>query len=208
MKLSKLILVFFIPIGLSAQSNIKRYMFKMSPQHLTLKMLRVGVERLNNNQTKGFSLYLFGAANDKENFYSNFPYTGGGAEIQARKYLNTFTNKTNSQGQSFAQSVYLAGFAQGGIFRWGREYSPPFTSQADRYKYDKNIALGFSIGLQRTVWKILILDVFAGGGFQKGWSEASLATPIRYSYQNSRFSGPGYTGVLPKGGLMLGIYLK
>jgi hypothetical protein len=203
--MKRLFLLILFPTSLCAQEDAVRYVFKTSPQHLALNMLKIGVERLNNTQTKSFSLYLYGAANDRDQSYSNFPYSGGGAEIQARKYLNTFGIKTNGKGQSFAQSVYLAGFAQGGMFRWNND--EPYVSQANHRNFDKNIAMGFTIGLQRTFWKVLVMDVFAGGGFQKGWSEASQATPIRWTFNNDRFSGPGYTGVLPKIGFNLGLVL-
>jgi hypothetical protein len=203
MKRITLILILLSSLGLIAQDKAKQYMFKMSPQHLSLNMLKVGVERLNNSQTKSFSLYLFGAANHRSQGYISFPYSGGGAEIQGRKYLNTFSIKTNSKGQSFSQSVYLAGFAQVGVFRWTNTY----TDQTSHQYFDKNIALGFTIGLQRTFWEVLVIDVFAGGGFQKGWSEASLATPIRWTFNNDRFCGPGYTGILPKVGLQIGVAL-
>jgi hypothetical protein len=201
--MKKLLILLFLPACLIAQDKAKQYMFKMSPQHLTLNMLKVGVERINKNQTKSFSIYLFGAANDRNQSYSNFPYSGGGAEIQTRKYLNTFSIKTNNKGQSFSQSVYLAGFAQGGLFRWTNIY----TDQTSHQYLDKNVALGFAIGLQRTFWKVLVIDVFAGGGFQKGWSEASPATPVRWTFSNDRFSGPGYTGILPKVGFNLGLMI-
>jgi hypothetical protein len=205
----------FIPMlvllstNLVAQNADPRYVFKMSPQHLALNILKIGFERINKQRTRSLSFYLNGALNDKqtnpEYYYPSFPYSGVGAEIQTRKYLNTLTSQQSKKGNAFMQSVYLAGFLHGGAYRWTDYYL--INSVRPRH-FDKSIAVGFAIGLQRTLWEVVVIDAYAGAGMQKGWSDASLEHLIRYSYKNNTFQGAGYTGVLPKAGLQIGIFLN
>ena len=73
-----------------------------------------------------------------------------------------------------------------------------------------NWGTGFVIGVHRTLWNVLFIDAYIGGGIQ--WSDVirSVTPPnvLNYSYGSYYDIGsPGYQGIMPKFGIQLGIPL-
>ncbi len=202
-----LCLALFIPFStLIAQDEEKlfnKFVFKMSPQHLTLNMLKVGLESFNKTRTISYTANFNVAANnnnqDELGYYGgNFPYNGVGIELQMRKYLNKLSVQQTKRGREYFQSVYFSGFLQGGTYK--KAFESTFVSTISA----KNIALGFTIGLQRTLWKVLTVDGYIGAGYQL--AERKIENyPFPYYYQG--FTQPGFSGILPKVGLNIGVAL-
>jgi hypothetical protein len=72
--------------------------------------------------------------------------------------------------------------------------------------YDtQHIAGGFTIGLQRTFWEVLAVDVFVGGGLR------SSAIDMKSNSENRSFytsvTEPGFSGIFPRIGAKLAIVL-
>jgi len=72
-----------------------------------------------------------------------------------------------------------------------------------------NWGTGFTIGFHRTLWNVLYIDAYLGGGIQ--WSDVIQMSTPNFNFDNySSYSGitdPAYQGIMPKFGLQLGIAL-
>jgi hypothetical protein len=220
------LLVLFFSVGINlltiAQDSTRfsRVVLKMSPQHLTLNMLKTGVEIFNKKRDYSLIILVGGVANNDtpdefDIFNHNFPYTGGGAEFHFRKYRSIPFRKQNRLGQAYDQGIYWSTFLQGNAYDGGDSgyfyVINPTTGTNDRMHYSfhqsiKNAAVGFTVGLQRTLWKILTADVYVGAGYQQSWITNSSPPPIRYT-QHSGELRPGHQGILPKAGFMIGAML-
>jgi hypothetical protein len=200
----------------------QRFMFKMSPQHLIQTTLKVGGEFFLKTKPASITVFLQAASNNssKEETYILFPYSGFGAEVGIRKYISPMQTITNRKGRQHTQGIYFSGFLQAGTYKGdynfiAYDYDPQTqTSTQQQIIYSQsaqNMATGFTIGLQRIYWNILSLDVYVGAGYQLSNDEIKGDFPADFDlrfYKSSGIHDAGYTGVLPKGGLMLGIYLK
>lgn len=197
------------------------WIFKTSPQHLTRNMLKVGGEFFNPTKTKSYSIFLQAVSNNKSNdpypLDRILPYNGAGIEISFRKYLSPFQEMTSKRGRVFEQGIYFSGFVQAGAYSGDFTYDDyVYNDQTQTYdmityhysKSAKNGALGFSIGVQRTFWKVLSLDAYLGAGFQISNLDVEGQTPDQYyGVSDYDLDQPGYYGILPKVGLLLGITL-
>lgn len=214
------VLVFCV---LAAQSQEKeapqRFMFKMSPQHLFQNTLKVGGEFFRKQGSSSMAIFLHAVSNnaDKDPYWL-FPYNGGGTEIAYRKYISPIQSRTTRKGRTFTQGIYFSVFLQGGIYEGDYDFldvnydrdTQTFTEERVIYKESaKNMATGFTIGLQQIYWKTLSLDLYLGAGYQAGQSSITGTPPDDlYTFYKSPLNDAAYTGVLPKGGLMIGIFLK
>jgi hypothetical protein len=198
-----------------------RYIFKTSPQHLVLNILKVGGEVVNKSRTGSFQLMIHAIANNRNDSYwsSAMPYNGFGTEFTFKKYLFPLQTLTTRKGRQFSQGIYLGGFLQGGI------YSGDFEGTDSDYSWDdtvqdwvrtetpydystkaQNVAAGFTIGFHRVYWKVLSLDAFIGAGYQSGYQKIT-GNPSEWADEYYDFAEPHYTGMLPKFGLNLGLVL-
>jgi hypothetical protein len=195
-----------------------KWIFKMSPQHLTQKVLKVGGEVFNESKTRSYQLFLQAVSDNKNGEYfccDDFGYNGFGTEIGMRRYLLPFKEVTNRRGRQFTQGIYFSGFLQGGLYRGDFEgidyvYDPGLnTSTPIAYDYTsnvRNVAVGFTIGLHRVIWKVLSLDVYMGAGYQASNEKMTGQKPdLNYYYY--LLNSPRYYGILPKVGVYLGLTL-
>jgi hypothetical protein len=197
-----------------------RYIFKTSPQHLVVNVLKVGCEIVNQSGTGSYQVMLHAIANNKNETYwsSSIPYNGFGTELMFKKYLYPLQTITTRKGRQFSQGIYLGGFIQGGIYSGDFEgtdsdYSWDETSQTyvrteSDYDYStkaKNVAAGFTIGFHRVYWKVLSLDAFIGAGYQAGHQKITGTRSEWAEFYD--FKKPHFYGVLPKFGLNLGLVL-
>jgi hypothetical protein len=191
--------------------------FKMSPQHLALNMLKVGLEKINKSGTRSFQFYLQAVANDKRDNYggSTFGYDGIGVEFMIRKYLSPMQQVTTRKGRQFMQGIYFGGFIQGGIYsgkvddEWISWDPITQTYSSTTYKYTdkpKNVATGFTIGMQRIYWKVLTLDAYIGAGYQISQQNISGNAP-EWAVEYYDFTEANYQGILPKIGITIGLAL-
>ena len=195
-----------------------RFMFKMSPQHLFQNTLKIGGEFFSKSKPSSFTLFLHAVSNNRDQDpYWLFPYNGGGAEISYRQYILPIQTRTTRKGRSFTQGIYFSAFLQGGAYKgdydfWDGHYdrvTNQYTEEHIIYQETaQNLATGFSIGLQQIYWKTLSLDLYLGAGYQAGQRSITGTTPDEPYNYTGPLDDAGYTGVLPKGGLMLGIFLK
>lgn len=199
-----------------------KYIFKMSPQHLAVNVLKVGGEVVNTSGTGSFQLMLQAISNNKnESYWTNngMPYNGFGTELMFKKYLFPLQKITTRKGRQFSQGIYFGGFLQGGLYSgdfagtehtWNWDNTTQTYVRTD-YDYDfstkaKNAAAGFVIGLHRVYWKVLSLDAFMGAGYQAGHQKIT-GNPSEWANELYNFTDPYYYGILPKFGFNLGLVL-
>jgi hypothetical protein len=193
-----------------------KYLFKMSPQHLTLNMLKVGLEKVNTDATNSIQLYAQVIANnDRDTYFWNNGYDGGGFELMFKRYLLPIQEATTRKGKPYTQGIYLGGFLQAGAYHgnFADIYTSwdPITQNYITVEYNykdktSNGAFGFTIGLQRIFWKVLALDAYVGAGYQLRNQQVVGDKPI-WVYDYIDFSDVNYRGILPKLGLTVGLVL-
>jgi len=198
-----------------------RALFKVSPQNFAINTLKVGAEFFNKTRTKSYSAFLYGrfdSNNDTQTYYfgDDF-YKGLGGEFQYRKYLNGFKSYQTKRGKDFLQGIYVAGYLTGGTYSNKGEFIQYSynnnTGQQNSYMVSVddqvvNWGTGFTIGVHRTLWRVLFIDAYIGGGIQ--WSDFNRkfnpSLPMSYS-SYSGITSPGYQGIMPKFGVSLGVAL-
>jgi hypothetical protein len=65
---------------------------------------------------------------------------------------------------------------------------------------------GFTIGYQKTLWQVIFLEAFVGGGIQYSYIIRSGQQGLAF-FRIGGVTDPGYKGILPKVGLNIGIAL-
>jgi len=203
-------------------SAFKRNILKIAPQQFAVNSLKIGVERFNTSLSKSYSLYVT-VRKDKGN-QIQFPtgFDGLGGEFQYRAYLKPLATYLNLEGKAYTQGVYLSGYVQGNSFS-GDQFYPysHFDQNTGSYivePFNRHLSIGnwgagFTIGFQRVLWEIIILDAYIGGGMQ--WSDVigqtygppSTYYPEYFFSPNYNFTDPEFNGILPKAGIHIGIAL-
>ena len=197
---------------------ISRTVFKLSPQHFTHNALKAGLERFNNNHTSSFAIFITGRLdNNEDNYFDREGYNGLAGEFQLRKYISPMKQHTSKKNNVYNQGVYGAAYVQGGSYsgKFAEQYMTfdPVTGgyvQTTQYDYKENIGnwgLGFTIGYQKTLWQVVFLEAFIGGGIQFADRTTSGTNPGGSYYGYDGITDPGYKGILPKIGIMIGIGL-
>jgi hypothetical protein len=66
-----------------------------------------------------------------------------------------------------------------------------------------SVSPGFTLGLQKTLWRVVFLDVYVGGGIRF----SDITPPTTSQYYDSDITDPGYEGIYPKIGAKIGVGL-
>lgn len=194
---------------------LSRTVFKVSPQHFAHNTLKAGVERFNGSYTGSFAIFATGTINNDIWSYSDEGYDGFTGEFQLRKYISPMKPLTSRQGKPFHQGIYGGVYAQAGYFAGefhGQTYRyEPMMPNPILVNYDyrhslTNGGVGFIMGYQRTLWQVVFLEAFLGGGIQFAGHDVSGALSPDY-LMNDAITDPGYEGIIPKMGLTIGIGL-
>lgn len=196
-----------------------RTLFKVSPQNFTQNTLKLGFERFNKKFSNSYLLYLTGMVDNDahEDMYAdNYGYDGFGAEFQFRRYVSPLTQYTTKRGRNYYQGIYLSGYVQAGHYSGDRMYETYTPNPDGGYFYTDfqvnedigNYGMGFTIGVQRTLWNIIFFDLFIGGGVQLSDIIRSGKLPDAMYFADYRtITDPGYQGIMPKIGLHIGLGL-
>jgi hypothetical protein len=200
-----------------------RALFKVAPQNFVENTLKVGVEVFNRNRSKSYSLYLYGRLDsdnnsNQPNYYGEYHYKGLGTELQYRKYISPIKSYTTRRGKNYLQGIYVSGYLQGASYGNDGDFIfslyDPNTGQRSQMlitidESTSNVGTGFTIGVHRTLWNVLFIDAYIGGGVQ--WSDVNRTTtpsiPVNGYYGYYYITDPGYQGIMPKFGLQVGIVL-
>lgn len=198
-----------------------RALFKVAPQNFAINTLKIGTEVFNKSRTKSYSLYVFGRFDSNNGsgpyYYGDDFYKGLGGEFQYRKYISPMKSYSTRRNKNYLQGIYVSGYLQAATFKNEGDFIyynyDPNTGQQISYSVRveenvKNWGTGFTLGIHRTLWSVLSIDAYIGGGVQ--WSDLDKrydpSIPMRY-YSYSGITSPTYQGIMPKFGIQLGVAL-
>jgi hypothetical protein len=195
-------IAFFIAIVPAAAQEdtgdfkVPRTTIKLSPLYFFANTFELGIEAFNADFTKSFNMdigFRSGASD-----YSDGE--GFNAEIAYRKYVSPISLHTRKTRQ-FYQGIYYSIFVMGETFNGERyDYSGSGNEETTRVN---TISPGFTLGLQKTLWQTVFLDVYFGGGIKLSDAEENVDD---YYYDVS-ITEPGYEGIFPKVGVKIGVGL-
>lgn len=208
--MKKLLLAFTylsFTVGLFAQGDsepgfkLPRYVIKISPLQFVVNTLELGIETFNPTYSKSFNLGL--GLRTGSNFYNDG--SGVNLELGYRKYAVPMKYRARGNRESY-QGIYYSLFVRGEYFK-GENNDYYYTGFQDSYT-EKTFAIvpGFTIGFQKTLWQVILLDAYVGGGIKFSDVEYLTAPPAGYKPYYDIFD-PGYSGIYPKIGVKIGIGL-
>lgn len=197
---------------------LSRTVVKLSPQHFIHNSLKAGIERFNQTHSSSFALFVTGRIdNSGDGFYEWDGYTGLAGEFQVRKYISPMKALISKRNNIYHQGVYGAAYVQGGSYSGDfsevhSDYDPNTGTfgPSTEYNYNENVGnwgFGFTIGYQKTLWQVIFLEAFIGGGIQFSDIIVSGSKPNDSFYTHETITDPGYKGILPKFGLNVGLGL-
>jgi len=210
----------FSSLAQSNEPRASRSIFKLSPQHFAKNTLKIGFERFNKKMSTSYVVFVSAVADDHSEdahmYGGNDGYSGLAGEFQFRKYISPMTSYATKRGKNYFQGIYFAGYVQGGSYSGDKFYSASWVDQAGNPQYTAiqveesigNYGTGFTIGVQRTLWNILNIDLFVGGGLQLSDTIRFGSIPEEITRDGDEtFDDPAYQGILPKIGLHIGVSL-
>jgi hypothetical protein len=182
-----------------------RSLIKLSPFQLFNNTLELGIETFNPKLSKSFQATL-GFKSGASEFDDG---QGGSIELAFRKYVLPMELRVRKS-REFYQGIYYSLYVGGSYFEGKSSsygYFDPNNGVWSNSSYSatiKSISPGFTIGLQKTLWKVLVLDVYIGGGIK--FSESQYTGTNYYPSYNGILD-PGYDGIYPKFGGKIGVGL-
>ena len=180
--------------------KLPRAVLKISPFHFVVNTLELGVEAFNPSYSRSFN-FSVGFRTGSNDYYDG---NGASLELGYRKYAAPMKYRARGNRESY-QGVYYSLFVRGEYFK-GENNDYYYTGYPDSYtEKTYAIAPGFTIGFQKTLWQVILLDAYVGGGVKFSDVEY-LTTPPDYEPYYGIFD-PGYSGIFPKIGVKIGIGL-
>lgn len=182
--------------------KLSKATIKIAPLHFFTNTFQFGTELFNNSHSRSFNLDI-GLKTSSSEFDDASGYS---LEAGYRKYVKPMTYR-EGKGDGFHQGIYYNFYLQGGYFQGSGYYSNFFDQIAE--DYDVKITYfspGFYLGLQRTLWEVIFLDVYIGGGFKISNIDHTSSYLDRDDLDYNVFEA-GYEGIYPKLGVKLGIGL-
>ena len=171
-------------------------LIKISPLQFFSSTLEMGIESFNAARNKSFNIDL-GFRSGSADYRKG---TGISGEIAYRKYASGLKMHTRKD-RRFYQGIYYSVFVKVIYFHGEERYSYTI-DPVDEDQEIWNGGPGFTLGLQKTLWQIIYLDVFIGGGI-KFSNYSNDGDP----YFEPTITDPGYEGIYPKIGAKIGIGL-
>lgn len=185
--------------------TIPRTLIKIAPLHYFTSTLKLGIESFNPTYSKSFEVSV-----GLRSGFTDFSRGNGGLlEIGYRKYVSPMKLNTRKQ-RVFYQGIYYSLFINGSYFN-GKDYdysyydpnTGVYTSQTSREEIF-SVGPGFTLGLQKTLWKVIFLDVYFGGGIR--FTDVNRSGNLQYD-RHYDITDPGHEGIYPKIGANIGIGL-
>lgn len=180
--------------------EMPRQLIKISPFQFFAQTFEMSLETLSPNYTKSFQISA-GYRSGHINFSQG---KGATATLAFRKYARPMNHIVKNR-PDVKQGIYYSLYLKGDYFKGTEEnYSQqqPISSSVTKIF---SVSPGFILGVQRSLFEVLYLDFYVGGGI-KFPTVHYTAYNIDYQYDNDIFS-PGYEGIYPMIGIKVGIGL-
>ncbi len=177
--------------------KVPKTLLKLYPQAFFVNTFQLGIETFNPTYSRSFNLDL-GLRTRNENWDSW--YSGFYGDIAYRKYFVPMKLTDRITRQYYMGVYYSVGFKAG--YYQTRSYE----DINGTYDYVDSELWSYSpyfvIGLQRTFWEVLYLDVFMGG---------AIGIPVypenAYEISYPEIIDPAFKGIYPKIGVKIGVGL-
>lgn len=180
--------------------KLPRASIKITPLHFFSSTFQFGTEIFNTSYSRSFNLDI-GLKSSSFSYDEAFGFT---TEVGFRKYVKPMTYQEGKR-KGFHQGIYYNFYLQGGYFEGEGYYDFFFDFNPEDINVTiVSISPGFYIGLQRTLWEVMFLDVYVGGGYRASNIDYTLSPSQEIDYD---ITEPGYKGIYPRLGLKLGIGL-
>ena len=185
--------------------TMPRSLIKISPFQFFANTLELGVESFNSSYSKSFQ----GTVGFRTG--SGFYDEGKGIHLEFayRKFVTPMELR-NRRSNEFYQGIYYSFYTGVSYFEGENTsygYYDPNTGIWTNSSYNATIVSltpGFTLGLERTFWKVIILDVYVGGGIRLSRAEYSGSN---YAIYDDGVFDPAYDGIYPKIGAKIGVKL-
>ena len=182
----------------SVQSfKLPRALIKISPLQFFAQTFELGIETFNKDYSKSLNMSA-GLRTGSESYDDG---SGANLEFGYRKYAAPMKFRTRNNHNSY-QGVYYSLFIRGEYFKGT---TLDYNSQQEYTEKILSIAPGFTIGFQKTLWQIIVLDIYVGGGIKFTDIEQTNKPNNTQNYYS--IFDPGYSGIYPKTGVKIGIGL-
>lgn len=195
---------------LPAQDSLSnpRAIIKLNPIELFSSTFMMEYENIYKNGTKGLAFGLGATFNDRPD-YGNERTVGLKGEIVTKTYFGGFKQKVSKKDRNYLLGIYGAFFLRGGYEESEREfysYNPNGSTMETNTRKGIWMFPGAMVGISRTYWDYLLVDVYIGAGVRITDVSNSNADFDYYYYYN-RISPLDYSGVSPNIGFKLGLLL-
>jgi hypothetical protein len=177
--------------------KMPRATVKLSPIYFFANTFELGIEAFNSDFNKSFNIDVGFRSGSLDYSDGN----GFSTEIAYRKYVAPMVLRTRKT-RHFYQGIYYSLFVRAETFKGELYYysGSPADEGATRVN---SIAPGFTLGLQKTLWQIVFMDVYFGGGIKM----SDGGKPSDDYYYDPGITEPGYEGIFPKVGVKIGVGL-
>jgi hypothetical protein len=185
--------------------TMPRSLIKISPFQFFANTLELGVESFNASYSRSFQATV--GFRTGSGFYDEGK--GIHLEFAYRKFVTPMELR-NRRSNDFYQGIYYSFYAGTSYFEGENtsySYYDPNTGQVLMSQYSATIVSltpGFTLGLERTFWRVVILDVYVGGGIRLSKADYSGSN---YDIYDSDVFDPAYDGIYPKIGAKIGVKL-
>ena len=190
--------------SVNAQEDLKRTLFKISPQHFGVQTMMLGAEFLNPTLSKSLEMSL-GVSVVKDDYSGDV--TGGFIELQYRSYL-VGIDYIENRPSPFYHGIYAGVFLQGGYYNQNSKWqewddanqTSIYHSQEDQYA---SIFPGFVLGIQRIYWEVMSFELYVGGGVRLVSGRQEIGNEYYGNFVG--ITDFDYVGIMPKMGFKIGV---
>ncbi len=177
--------------------KMPKALIKIYPQAFFVSTFQLGLEIFNPSFSRSFNLDLGLRTNGSITYEG---YSGAYGEIAYRKYFVPM-KLTDKVTRKYYMGVYYSVGFKGGYYKTQKQdYNGNYYNDTETRLW--GLSPSFTIGLQKTIWQVLVLDMFVGGAVGiPVYPEGELE--VRYP----SFLEPAYKGIYPKIGIKIGVGL-
>lgn len=191
-----------VSLAVMSQSNepqLPRAITKISPLLFFTQTLELGIEALNPAYTRSFQI----SASIRSGQGDYIDGRGASGTIAYRRYVTPLSTPV-PRNPDAVQGIYYSLLFRVEYFKGEEQYynQAAFETTTETIY---NFSPAFTIGLQRTVFDVLFIDVYLGGGIKFAdirYHGTSPSEQIHYDLFH-----PAYEGIYPAVGVKIGVGL-
>ncbi len=169
---------------------------KISPFQFFAQTFEMSLESINQNYTKAFQISA-GYRSGQVDFSDG---RGATVTLAYRNYARPLNAPVKNHPE-VTQGIYYSIYVKGDSFKGTETYFGQPSSETKILSFSP----GFTLGVQRTLFEVLFLDIYVGGGIKFPsitYSQANHPDQSHYDIMS-----PGYSGIYPAIGIKVGIRL-